>query len=224
MADLVLASNGPNPFGVKEKYMEDHFTENLSGQNKTIFSHTVQKERHRVTNDRGNQSVACMNPKPQSFNILQFQNLLNLRSYRNLQLRKLLVMLSRNDSLPFHENLVHTTLQQVLFHVGTPAQKDKEELLHFEWMSELTEKCGENELGRKMSNELKERVDDIKDAPARHRELLLYGTIAAFASQFIQSCCAVAIEFAEIAETWASERLEEIKKMEEQEEFEKSMI
>ena len=171
-----------NPFDAPRITAVKLFTEQIK---EVGLSWAVVQQGSETPIERGNLALAKLHEKPIAMTRDQFLSLGNLRAQPLLQIYHLLGAI-KAKSLPFHEDAIqslHTVVRHVLYHIGEIRQQigSFEGLVKFwKWGLEPYDPV----YMAAYRDVLVAAVDNLKEAPTNHRELLIYSEIISFFSQF----------------------------------------
>mmetsp|Transcript_4603 Transcript_4603/g.8059 ORF Transcript_4603/g.8059 Transcript_4603/m.8059 type:complete len:2725 (+) Transcript_4603:140-8314(+) len=178
----------------------ERFTEHVVAQKDILkdLNQFVQLPLKRQASDRSNRPIA----KP----VLdvgwikeEYQALCNLRAFPLSQFPNLCIAI--RDDLFNQDSVVTRVVRQFLYHVG-----EIELGAVFKWRKHI----GQAELGV-LYEVLHEKLDIVRESPARLEVLLLFGTVSGYFGQWDQQLRSIAREFATVAENWGKELDEQIK-------------
>ena len=174
------------------------FTERLSDKASAMSWSMNVGHGSTIETTRGNRGPAELVNKPDFLSKPQYLTYCAIRSYPNVQLRKLIVAL-KADGLPLDCPDVLTLFKQTLYHIGElelSGDRSKEPVLSW--------KMDGAEAYQLINDELDRLVDQIRESPKNHRALHLVGELAAYVTEKLPSCRKITREISAITLDWAA--------------------
>eukprot|EP00590_Aulacoseira_subarctica_P001536 CAMPEP_0172420326 /NCGR_PEP_ID=MMETSP1064-20121228/6710_1 /TAXON_ID=202472 /ORGANISM="Aulacoseira subarctica , Strain CCAP 1002/5" /LENGTH=2877 /DNA_ID=CAMNT_0013160247 /DNA_START=12 /DNA_END=8645 /DNA_ORIENTATION=- len=210
----MLWTTGKNPFNAPRITAVELFTEQIKDAG---LSWAVVQQGPETPAERGNIPFSKLHEKPMTMTRDQFLSLGNLRAQPLLQIYHLLDAIKAR-TLPFHEDTIqtlHTIVHHVLYHIGEIKQQigSSERFVKFwKWGLEPYDPACMDAY----REVLVAAVDNLKEAPTNHRELLIYSEIISFFSQFDSEGSSAWLELLDkcsnISFNWAERMDDEIQK------------
>jgi hypothetical protein len=183
-----------DPFAlVPDHHTVDYFTARLPASEEK-FSWCLQMPTD-ISLERGNSAIALQCDRPDWLTKREFLAFGQLRSYPNLQLRKLCSAL-QDITLPLTHAAVQTLIRQSLYHVG-PISEDG----HPMWKTDMYK----GELLQCISEQLQQLVDIHAEKRREHSAVLILAEIIAYFSQWHKGCFSISRKLSRSVYGWVQD-------------------